>query len=87
VKTQKRPLDIVFGPDKFSIEVGGLLTERYRPQGHSKSSYAVFEGDFCGGNAAEFSHSLGRGCVKTILNFSQVGRRCIIRPVSSYVDH
>jgi len=60
VKTQKRPFEIVFRPDNLPVEVSGILTGRYRPQGPSKPSHAVFEGECCHGSAAELSHSLGQ---------------------------
>jgi hypothetical protein len=73
VKTQKRPLEIVFKPGKVPVEVGDLLTRRYRLQGHSKPSLAFFEGDFCCGSAGEFSHSLGQTENKTPLRFASRG--------------
>ncbi len=58
MKTQNRPLEIVFKRGEFSIEVNCLMTGRDRLVSQSIASYDVFEGDFWGESVAEFSHSL-----------------------------
>ena len=59
MKTQNRPLEIVFRLGELSVEVSCLLTGRYRLVSQSIASHVVLEGDFWGKSVAEFSHSLG----------------------------
>ena len=54
VKTQNRPLEIVTKLGEFSVEVGCLLTGRYRLVSQSIASHVVFEGDFWGETVVEF---------------------------------
>ena len=58
MKTQNRPLEIVFRLGELSVEVSCILTGRYRFVSQSITSHVVFEGDSWGETVAEFSHSL-----------------------------
>ena len=58
MKTQNRPLEIVYTLGEFSVEVSCLLTGRYLLVSQSIASHVVFGGDFWGEIVAEFSHSL-----------------------------
>ena len=60
MKTQHRPIEIDSRLCQFSVEVSCLLTGRYRLISQSTASHIVFEGDFWGETASEFSHSLGQ---------------------------